>query len=223
LRVISNFHDYYDGVQKLGQDLSLIYNRVEIIEKFMNNTFPYLRGWNRFYNSKSIGFDSKIMGFCGKIYPLILIGEETISPYYTMDEIDLKVKSLVKERDYRDYIKGKYVSYLSLNRKSIIKFFNDVKRQQNNYLNLFLEHRSPIFITNLRIHFDSEIIYNCSLKKFKFYRVFDAYSAFQEISMFIGNLAVPLKPIPEIKNADLIIAKGFDKFSFRKDKQNDTR
>lgn len=220
MRIISSFHDFYDGVQKLGQDLSLIYHRKEIVEEFKNNPFPYIRGWNRFYNGRCIGFDSRIIGFCGKIYPLILIEDEkTSSLCYTMSEVDDKVKPCLKERDYRDYLKGKYVSYLSLNRKVLVEFFKEVEQKQGDYIEWFLKSRSPIFIAHIRDYFESKIVYNCSLKQFKFYRVFDSYSAFQEISMWLGNLAVPLKPIPVVSDKDMIVAKSFDiKTSFRQDK-----
>ena len=46
----------------------------------------------------------------------------------------------------------------------------------------------------------------------------DSYTAFQELQMYFGGLAAPIKPIPHISDADMLIAKGFDKkFSFRKD------
>jgi hypothetical protein len=35
--------------------------------------------------------------------------------------------------------------------------------------------------------------------------------------MFMCNLAVPQKPIPEVSDADMVVAKGFDKWSFRKE------
>ena len=46
----------------------------------------------------------------------------------------------------------------------------------------------------------------------------DPYQAFQEINMWMSNQAMPEKVIPEIDNKTMIEIKGFDKFSFRKDK-----
>ena len=56
------------------------------------------------------------------------------------------------------------------------------------------------------------------LYQYEFYRVMDSYTAYQELSMYIGGRASPEKPIPAIDDVTLAQAKGFDKFSFRKPK-----
>jgi hypothetical protein len=38
--------------------------------------------------------------------------------------------------------------------------------------------------------------------------------------MFMSNLAVPLKPVPEISDKIMVDIKGFDKWSFRKPPQD---
>lgn len=66
--------------------------------------------------------------------------------------------------------------------------------------------------------YSTSIVFNCNLDQFEFYKVFNPYQAYQEISMFLGGLAVPLNNIPHIDDKIMAEAKGFDKFSFRKDK-----
>jgi hypothetical protein len=61
------------------------------------------------------------------------------------------------------------------------------------------------------------ITYNDCLEPLKFVRVFDPYTAYQEIYMFVCNTAMPDKPIPKVSDADMVTAKGFDKWSFRKE------
>ncbi len=61
-----------------------------------------------------------------------------------------------------------------------------------------------------------KIVYNASLKELEFFRLFDPYTAFQEISMFLGGLAVPLKEIPQVPDKIMVGIKGFDQWSFRK-------
>ena len=51
-----------------------------------------------------------------------------------------------------------------------------------------------------------------------FYRVFDTYTAAQEVEMYVGSKASPEKTIPAIADKVMASAKGFDKYSFRKDK-----
>ena len=52
----------------------------------------------------------------------------------------------------------------------------------------------------------------------EFYKVIDAFTAFQEISMFIGGvLGIGEKEIVEIEDKYKIGQHGFDKWSFRKE------
>ena len=46
----------------------------------------------------------------------------------------------------------------------------------------------------------------------------DPYTAYQNLSMWVNNQAQPIKPIPPMKDEDMVSIKGFDKYSFRKDK-----
>jgi hypothetical protein len=55
------------------------------------------------------------------------------------------------------------------------------------------------------------------LKDFEFYRKIDTYTAFQELAMFWGGLAQPNRPIPDVTDKDMVTAKGFNKWSFRKE------
>lgn len=57
---------------------------------------------------------------------------------------------------------------------------------------------------------------NPVLAKYEFYRCLDAWQAFQEISMYLGNLASPDNTPVTISDKDRIMQHGFDKYSFRK-------
>jgi len=61
------------------------------------------------------------------------------------------------------------------------------------------------------------ICYNSRLKELDFAKIFNPIKAYQEITMFMNNLAVPIKPIPKISDVTMAEAKGFNKYSFRKD------
>ena len=95
---------------------------------------------------------------------------------------------------------------------------------------LFREYKVPIFIvryiypwdapenTDCQRHAGNYIILNGELKPHNFVRVFDPYAAFQEISMYLGGvLGTNNPPIPHVSDEDLSAAKGFDKWSFRKE------
>mgnify|MGYP003622274691 FL=1 len=55
------------------------------------------------------------------------------------------------------------------------------------------------------------------LKSVHFYQVFDPEMACQELSTFVGGMAVPSKEMPEISDADMRDIKGFNEWSFKKE------
>jgi hypothetical protein len=60
---------------------------------------------------------------------------------------------------------------------------------------------------------------NPRLASINFQKVIPPYQAYQSLRMWLSNKAMPNKPIPEISNKDMIVAKGFDlKTSFRNPK-----
>lgn len=76
---------------------------------------------------------------------------------------------------------------------------------------------SPIFVTEDKPCTEPKVVYNTQLKPYEFYRVHSPYQAYQELSMWFGNQAAPSKPIPHISDEVMAEAKGFDKWSFRKE------
>jgi hypothetical protein len=89
------------------------------------------------------------------------------------------------------------------------------------YLNFSIENKLVIAVIDSSKRPDygkQQIQLNCSLKEYEFYKVFDAYSAYQELSMFVdGQLAYPGNIVIEIDDKYKIESKGFDKkWSFRK-------
>ena len=64
---------------------------------------------------------------------------------------------------------------------------------------------------------NSKFFVNQNLNEYQFYKVFDAFRAFQEIQMFIGNVLTGEKKIIDIDDKYKITQHGFDKWSFRKE------
>jgi hypothetical protein len=82
---------------------------------------------------------------------------------------------------------------------------------------MFEEKRCPVFVAQASSRYSSGTIeWNALLNQHDFMRVFDPYTAFQEIEMFMSNLAIPQKPMPVIPDELKAESKGFDKWSFRK-------
>lgn len=62
-----------------------------------------------------------------------------------------------------------------------------------------------------------EVHVNPELKQFAFFKLFDPFTAYQELAMFVdGQLAYPGNVMIEIEDKYRIAAHGFDKMSFRK-------
>lgn len=84
------------------------------------------------------------------------------------------------------------------------------------------QYRSPIllFQTWKEQKFVSytKLTTNPELKQYDFAKLIDPYTAHQEISNWISNLARPQPKIPQIDDLTMSEIKGFDKYSFRKDK-----
>ena len=233
MRIISAFKDYYDGVQRhvYNEYPQYIRETREIRGRWEFPTLPRR-------TIMRTNFTPYIIGFCGEIYPMIQTvhfnGNETVREFcYNIDNVDNAVKSiLVKHSDYQDYILGKTwnKTAFSKTRRHIINWFGECN-QLKNCTHLFnipnLEHihiHSPVFIVkasrflNMNDETSIKFTYNPPLSPMKFYRIFDSYSAYQELSMYLGGLASLEKPIPGIADGDMIVAKGFNKYSFKQEK-----
>jgi len=239
--IISKKKDYYDGVVgTMGVDKTIVYNRDTV--ELENNLLPKpFKVGNSYWGLKhrenpfheltyhSIKKESKnvcdeyahfIIGFCGKLY----IGWKL----YT--EINATTHAVSTEITYdAEFMK----SILSL--KSWHGNLNDSINYVLTYdaLPLFRYLKVPVFIYDGdygRKTFDKRrSIYNSHMPKFfinpllkdyEFYKVFDTFQAFQEVSMFMGGvLGAGEKEITEVQDKYKITQHGFNKFSFRKDKE----
>lgn len=245
MRIISKFHDYYDSVMSQGQDFGLLYLRNEEKKNLplskWPGRFPHCRASSkyatRYHDTPHLGIEDYIVGFCGKIYPVIYLeadaqiagqiaksdGSKVLySTFcYSLAEIDAFIEKHYKKKHIEAYYDNKY-SWRSKNwpyyarRGDFKELFDECARKIDQYTDIFMEHHSPIFI----VKNGSQLVINASLKQYEFYKKFDSYTAFQELQMFLGNQASPEKPIPHVSDRDLMEGKGFDyKWSFRKEKE----
>jgi len=151
---------------------------------------------------------------------------------FTLDEVDEFVNANYKKRDIEVYYEGKKHDYWrrsGVRQLHLKEFFEKMEQEADKHQKRFEEHLSPIFVASLvgSVHrawepattkYEQKIDWNASLREFEFMRIKDPYTAYQELSMYLGNMAFPNKPIPKIDDKTMAEIKGFDKFSFRKDK-----
>ena len=232
MRIISEYRDYYDAIQATGQDQTLLYLRQLEMQELKKWPFPVLghhRYWQWWSRLPSPFLRQYVVGFCGKIYPVVLFGGTPEHNIYchTIEDVDAFVEGHYKEKaveEYRHPLKKTYHHRhwdAGHARKVFEKWFEEMKAKQNAFVSIFEQHKCPVFIADCHTgrHGDEKcIMYNGCLKDLEFYRVFDPFSAFQEIAMFLGGMAMPLKPIPHLSDEIIAASKGFDKYSFRKDK-----
>jgi hypothetical protein len=239
MRIISNFKDYYDGVQAMGHDETLVYRRIQ--ESFSLNLTDLkadrqkqtlVRGLRAEAPKFRMAYWQRILvGVCGKIYLAACYQEQYLDGYrlpktrftyyYNTDSLRKAFPEAGYDHDWHGKkIPGTY----------------DPKRYPELGLLMeddtpFLELKAPIFVANsVRLtyghnghftHDDDTLLVNPQLKQFEFYRLLSDYEVFQELEMYLGNILVgPTMEAQPLADIEKVRSHGFDeKMSFRKRKK----
>ena len=78
---------------------------------------------------------------------------------------------------------------------------------------------TPIFVVYSDKYDSPNLIINPSLKDMGFQKIFDPYTCFQEIDMFLsGIMQSPEKKMVNLTDKDMRDKKGFNDMSFKKEK-----
>ena len=232
MRIVARQKDYYDCVQGTGQDRSLTYVR-DTKEEQLDRRWPFPRltvsNWPRTLCEMHL----TVIGFCGKIYPMV---EMYIPPSdckrpirdrkgvpmegrkrkcFTLADVDAFINAELSDKRMSEY-KERF-------RQEFVKFFGEFEQDREKHADLFSITR-PIFAVEEQGRWDftanrwhHPIVYNPLLGPYDFMRVFDPFTAFQELQMWLSNQAVPQRPMPEIDDELKAQSHGFNRFSFRKD------
>lgn len=166
--------------------------------------------------------------FCGKLYPGIRLlhrkagslGEWTSDFAYSLEAYvalvsyhGLEFTTKKKRRRYswdNSPIKG------SPKRKEDCEEY--FARSGEDHVAFFAEKEIPIayYAEDAYTTRESVLMFNTNLKDVAFFKVFDAYTAFQELDMFVGGVMTQEgNPMAGISDEDLRDKKGFDKMSFK--------
>jgi hypothetical protein len=106
----------------------------------------------------------------------------------------------------------------------LVKEFYERDYSSKCYKNLFQEHKIPYFLLEQSIVLDEtdcmrsqcQLILLPTLKDYKFAKVVPPVQAFQEISMYLGQLDLAEDRTVTIEDKYLAQGKGFDCYSFKK-------
>lgn len=243
--IISKHHDYYDtalghGIDKTlifnrnnsftlnGEEKPRIYNTLSVNQRI--NTYNYKDMKPRSYKDELAKMQLIVIGFCGKIYPIIsaniLIEYSPIGStsklIYGKDIYEVN-EQCIKETGYSiDYyfnLIGGYNRKLAKSTEDYLRDFHEkflkkwetVSPENKHIEGLFQKYNIPYFYLS-DVKFDSCPV----LKEFDFHKFIDPYTAFQEISMYLGGvLTRPEKETIEISDKDKRDSKGFDDRSFK--------
>jgi len=220
MKIHSNFRDYYDIGLSVGIDPALHYNRKErrfhpqeLKTPFPPDTLSKVRYTKNDYQRPVPDVERVLIGFCGTLYPCIRLirQDKTAVNIYSADQLDVHFKSKVPswgrpsehwERSHRK------------NQRERANFLSNRPRVDA----LFLEVDAPLFV----VSDDPDerggyvtIDTNAMLKPYEFFKVIDPFTAFQEISMYLGNQLVKHDQPDEIADEYRIAMHGYDKHSFR--------
>jgi len=196
MRIISKFKDYYDNMSAHGVDTTIIYNRkqevipiVEIKGNTSRLVYPYIR---HLYDSRDD--NPMVIGFCGKLYPIVEYKGEI---YFCRADLKLEV-SFWYENELREF----WACDTEPSYSSLKAYFKDC----------------PVFIYRHK-GMDKIVEINPKLSDYRFYKVVDPFTAYQEIVQFLGTFVHPDSTTSEPLTEKQSLQKhGMDNMSFKKPK-----
>jgi hypothetical protein len=247
MKIISKQSDYYDSAQGMGIDESIIYVRkLEKIElsKQDDDLRVGLLAMSPHFGSglaSDLYSCAFIIGFCGKIFAGLELNitrkinkfggtsTKTICVYSYHDLV-----SILKKYKFKQELKDiqENTSWKRNNKVETMKFFQ-LGKEFKKFENFFFDNKAPVFIlagrkeieigTTMQDGFmlpvlaSHGLIINNNLSEFEFYKIFDSFSAFQEVQMYIdGIIPKDTRQMVNIGDDKMIEKKGFNDASFRK-------
>lgn len=233
MRIISDFHDYYDSVQAVGQNQTLVYIRKSEEVEVQEYPFPVFRFARSFGSNERCQPQvcQHIVGFCGKIYPVLVlthVATNSVAVCHSLDDVDRFIEhnfrpNLVAEYNRKAKRRWRWQDWPCSSRDAFDRHFAACAAKKDSFVEVFVAKGCPVFVgTAGRYNWralSGKIVYNACLKDLEFFRLFDIYTAFQEIAVYLGGLATPQKEIPQVPDKIMVGVKGFDEWSFRKPPQ----
>lgn len=203
--ILKKFHDYYDSAIGFGGiDKTLVYDRKTEEIKLSSPLILEELPWADIYPKDNVYTLRKIqinvIGFCGKTYVICSYQKEIGGKIeiYIGDEVNNKIDT---KKSWRN---------------NDIKSFLEKYHNKENLHDVFTETNCPVFLIEDARQRVDEIIINPKLKDWNFFRLFDSFTTFQEISMYLGGvLGSNEKDISEVDEKYRQSQRGMDKWSFR--------
>ncbi|MBF0316301.1 MAG: hypothetical protein HQK52_22980 [Oligoflexia bacterium] len=243
MRIISKFSDYYDSVQSFDKDDILYIRKSKYfnIDNVIRSTPYYLASDNKvspptaliFKGMVIIGYRNMLLGFCGKLYPLIEIHYQEkangkVSPaikkvhfyqqaelYSFFLEMEIKIpkrgSGIVNQDITPDYFQQRE-KVIEKSRVLILELFQTLKTPS------FIIRKDPDTPewSEKYCRHETIIVTNPGLQEISFQKVLDPFTTFQEISMYLGGvLGSAERSTLAISDEVKAQQHGFDRYSFK--------
>jgi len=230
----SDFKDYYDIMQKHGVDKLTVYNRRKQEFKGQDKCFALdtkreqleeLRAWNS--REGGLYWPMFLVGFCGEFYVGFRLhyydnyidkSADVYDVEHFADFLGSVNKGLLARFNTPVKVKGK--RHWSRDR---IEFQREGAQHAFSYfakpeIQIFQDIQAPVFVIHESAPYHkADRTVNPCLKEFGFHQVKPPQVAYQELAQFIsGVLGQSSRPMVPIGDVDMAAKKGFDKWSFRK-------
>ena len=228
MRIIGKNHDYYDSAQAYGVDKQLIYVRENQEIEFDKSPFKGMLSkmidnlpFYNYYGFDRLDMPGYIIGFCGKLYPVFVfrIWSTNLNYFNCYNSEDIAdVLRIHRDKGLKSFLetpKHKHISPYQFSKHRIDRFMDEWNALE--HTDLFFEYKVPVFIIKPKRRKQGFVLeLNPILRKYEFFKLFDAYQAHQEIDMFLGGVLGNLEAdTVGIDDKHLMQQKGFDKWSFK--------
>lgn len=210
MRIQSEFNDYYDGAgwpnspivfERRQQDYS-----TEQIPEFVGEFLADSVNPTKFSRRKRPSFltvDVDQIAFCGKWYVTFFLNGRRI---WFKEDLFKEDRELIEKR----FLPSRY-----FHQENLEKAWNhlgepgipDSRLIESEIVSAFVSKKNRRII---------DVTINPVLRELEFQRIFDPFSAHQEIEMFLSNLPSDQPDTVEPNDSDLAKAKGFGKYSFKR-------
>lgn len=209
MRIISKYKDYYDGA-RAWMDEAIVYVRHSEIQD-LPEYGKYLPQARYFKGPLQDDLAAPgLLNFCGKSFPYIKI-RATDKMYTSFDDYRKAFEEEVRRQSTR---RTRPFSFVEMYEDDLKAWLNTPPGALPD--TLYCELGAPVFTVEAARQ-GAVVEINPVLKDTFIPALFHPWDAFQEISMFVGNILVNTED-PNIERSDELIRdqKGFDDWSFRR-------
>jgi hypothetical protein len=224
MRIIGKQHDYYDSALAHGHDDRVLYVRDKQIipydSKVHGQFYAPLRISDISNGDLAAYLEAFSVCFCGKLYMGMEVSTQTYGYVRTNKRICYSIDELMTFMNEHQltFESSKHNQVLSKQQKQRLETYFS-RNGTDMPLQYMIDNKYAI-MSFKRVFFpdrDTEVAVNGTLKELEFYRVMDAYQAYQELDMFVGGVLTQCdKMVDTVADKDRIVQHGFDKYSFRK-------